>query len=102
MNIEFSTTEYSDCTIVEFQIGGDGVLAPTVLDGLVPPDVAPSKGVVLSGRGPVWLFCHLAHHYHPTAWVGTFAPSEGGAVVIARHTRNAPAIGSVVPLPKAE
>ena len=67
MAIEFSTQQHEGFTLIEFHIGGDGVLSPAVLADLVPPDVAPSVGVVLSGRGPVWLFSDLAHHYHPTA-----------------------------------
>lgn len=96
--MEFSTKQYSDCTLVEFTIAKDGVLSPAMLGEIIPPDVDASKGVILSGRGPVWLFGYLAHHYHPTAWVATFAPQEGGGVVIARHTTTAPQIGHVVPV----
>ena len=95
--VEFTATKYAEFTLISFQILGDGILSPSALAELVPPAIDnPSKGVVISGRGPVWLFCHLAHHYHPTAWVGTFAPSEGGAVVVARHSSSAPPLGAVV------
>jgi CRISPR-associated protein Csx3 len=52
--------------------------------------------VILSGRLPVWAFSALTHHYHPRPWVGTFDPRLGGAVVVARHTPEAPALGAVV------
>ena len=57
-----------------------------------------TKGVVLSGRGPVWLYAALAHNYHATAWVGTFEPRLAGAVVVERHVETAPAVGAVVPV----
>lgn len=100
MAIEFKTTEHPTLTIVEFEIPG-GVLVPAELKTMEPPQVTPSKGVVLSGRGPVWLFAFLTHFYHPTAWVGTFAPSEGGAVVVETHSKAA-SVGEVIPLSKSE
>lgn len=55
-----------------------------------------TESVVLSGRLPVWAFAALAHTYHPRPWVGTFDPRLGGAVVVARHTPDAPAVISVI------
>jgi CRISPR-associated Csx3 family protein len=48
----------------------------------------------------VWLFTALAHHYHICQWVGTFDPRLGGAVVTSRHSPSAPAVGTVVEIPK--
>lgn len=93
--------EMQEFTIVDFAIEG-GVCEPADLASITPPDVDGTKGVVISGRGPVWLYAALAHHYHVTAWVATFDPRLSGAVVTSRHSPSAPAVGTVVALPKAE
>ena len=90
------TTEYRpDMTIVSFDTSG--AVVPEELGQTHPPAVAGTKGVVLSGRGPVWLYAFLTHHYHPTLWVATFDPRLGGAVVVESH--GGPAVGTVVPVP---
>lgn len=91
-------------TLIEFEVEG-GVMSPSDLATLAFPDVDGSKGVILSGRGPVWLYAALAHNYHVTRWVATFDPrvvEGGGAVVVSVHSLDAPAVGSVVSLPKPE
>lgn len=70
-----------------------------------PADIRPilslvpnaPDGVVISGRLPVWLFCALAHHYHPTRFVAVYDPRLAGAVIVESHdpTRN---VGDVIPL----
>jgi len=97
---QFTTVEHPEFTLVEFAIPG-GVISPEELPEVEPPGVTASKGVVLSGRGPVYLFAFLAHQYHPTAWIGTFAPAEGGAVVFETHSLKV-RVGQVVPVPKPE
>ena len=97
--ISFATTPIDGATLLEFEIPG-GVCEPSDLATLAPPYVEGSLGIIISGRGPVWLFAALAHHYHVTAWVGTFDPRMDGAVVVSRHSPSAPALGAVVPLPK--
>ena len=111
MTIQFTTTPIEGATLftttpieggatlIEFEIDG-GVCWPADLATLNPPEVDGTKGVVISGRGPVWLYAALAHHYHVTAWVGTFDPRLGGAVVTSRHSPSAPAVGTVVEIPK--
>ena len=56
--------------------------------------------MVISGRGPVWLFAALAHEYHPRPFVATFDPRLGG-VVVESHTPNHK-VGEVVAVDKAE
>ena len=91
----FTVQDRGDYTLVSFDIGG--VITPDALATLTPPAVDARKGVVLSGRGPVWFYAFLVHHYHPTAWVATYDPRLGGAVVVQSHSTSA-TIGSVVPL----
>ena len=90
-------------TLLEFEIGGDGNLDPASLPDVIDliPPVDGAKGVIISGRGPVWLFGVLLHHLHVTRWSATFDPRQG-AVVVANHHKDAPSVGSVLPLPKSE
>jgi CRISPR-associated protein Csx3 len=85
--VKFVTTKKDIYTLIEFEIEGS-VCSPDELKNYAPPEVDASKGVILSGRGPVWLFGWLIHHYHPTAWVATFDPRLGGGVVVASHVKD--------------
>ena len=91
----FATKNFSGFTLIEINL--DGPMSPSDLAGLTPPEVDFRKGVVISGRAPVWLFAYLVHFYHPATWVGTFDPRLGGAVIVASHT---PGVrpGDVVPV----
>ena len=87
-------------TIVEIDLSKlpGGVAEASNLESYIKssPAVAYQKGVILSGRCPIWLMSALAHRYHVTRWVATFDPRLGGGVVISRHHKQAPAIGAVV------
>ena len=100
MPVSFKVTEFDNLSLVEFEIPG-GVLVPSELQTIEAPTVDATKGVVLSGRGPVWLFANLTHQYHPSAWIGTFAPAEGGAIVVESHSTKV-SVGEVIPVPKPE
>ena len=76
----------------------DGIIEPIDLKGLqLPKEIQPSQGVVLEGRGPIWLYGYLVHECHATAWVGCFDPRLEGAVVVDTHTRQV-SVGSVLKL----
>jgi len=62
-------------------------VTPDILEKLNPPKVNSAKGVILSGRGPIWLYCYLVHHYHPTKFIATYDPRIG-AVIVQSHSRN--------------
>jgi CRISPR-associated protein Csx3 len=94
--ITFDTSECERFTVVTFEIG-DGVCAPADLRELLPPQVPCSKGVILSGRGPIWLYARLVHEYHPAAWVATHDPRLGGGVVVESHIPGV-IVGEVVPV----
>jgi len=92
----FTTKVTEQYTLVEFTIPGN-VLEPATLVDLNPPKVDGTKGVIISGRGPIWLYGYLCHTYHPTAWVGFFDPRLGGAVVVQSHRQNIQ-VGQVLPV----
>ncbi len=86
MGISFNVIEKKDYTVIEFKLE-EAIIEPNLLKIIEPPKVDASKGVVLSGRGPIWIYCFLVHYYHPTAFVATFDPRLGGAVVVESHKK---------------
>lgn len=84
--IEFNVRELPglDAVLVEFEIEG-GITTPQEAFSVPIPQVRPGKGVVISGRGPVWFYGRLIHHFHPSRWIGVFDPRLNGAVVVASH-----------------
>jgi len=84
--IDFKVSDLPDleAVLVEFEIEG-GVTTPEEAFSVPLPEVPPARGVILSGRGPVWLYGRLVHHFHPARWVAVFDPRLGGAVVVASH-----------------
>jgi CRISPR-associated protein Csx3 len=85
--------EEVDYSILSFEI--EGVSSPEDLAAFIPPKVEGSKGVILSGRGPIWVYCFLTHFYHPTKFIATYDPRLGGAVIVETHSVKY-AIGSVL------
>ena len=81
--IEFKAEERGKYTLIEIEL--EDTIAPDVLKAVSPPKVDLRKGVVISGRAPIWLYCFLTHYYHPASWVATFDPRIG-AVVVESHS----------------
>lgn len=82
-NVKFTVNEEKEFTLISFEM--DDILSPEDLVTLTPPKVNGAKGVVLSGRGPIWLYCFLTHFYHPTKFIATYDPRLEGAVIVERH-----------------
>ncbi|KKG34442.1 hypothetical protein DU38_18080 [Methanosarcina mazei] len=91
--MKFTSKEEREYTLISFEM--DDLLSPEDLIALTPPNVNGAKGVILSGRGPIWLFCFLTHFYHPTKFIATYDPRLGGAVIVERHAPGYE-IGSVI------
>ena len=76
-------------------------LSPKSLANLSPPDPVKEnfahKGVVLSGRGPIWLYGFLIHFYHPTKFIATYDPRLEGAVVVESHGSKYK-VGDIIPI----
>jgi len=71
--------------LVEFKIE-NGVRTPQEAFSAKLPPVPFGRGVIISGRGPIWLYGRLIHHFHPAKWIAVFDPRLG-AVVIQSHTK---------------
>lgn len=91
--IKFYLKEENEFTLVSFEM--TNVLEPEDLLSIKPPAVNGAKGVILSGRGPIWLYCFLTHFYHPTKFIATYDPRLEGAVIVERHTSDSE-VGSVI------
>lgn len=76
-NIKYACTEY---TFVEFEIVG-GLIEPRSLSMIIPPKCDTRKGVILSGRGPTWLYAAMSHSYHAYPWFACYDPRIGAIVV---------------------
>jgi CRISPR-associated protein Csx3 len=64
----------------------DGIIAPADLKGLqLPANLDFKQGVVIEGKGPIWLYGYLVHECHPAAWVACYDTRLGG-VVVSTHT----------------
>jgi CRISPR-associated protein Csx3 len=86
--IFFNIKQNNNFVLIEFELSRE--FSPSDLKNVLPPDPVKnkfsSKGVVLSGRGPIWLYGYLIHFYHPTKFVAVYEPRLDAAVVVESHT----------------
>jgi CRISPR-associated protein Csx3 len=80
INFHLETLEKHPATLITFNIENN-VTTPEEAFNVELPEVPFDKGIILSGRGPIWLFARLIHHYHPTKWVAVHDPRIGYIVV---------------------
>ena len=85
--------------LVHFELKRE--LNPEDLKRIKPPDPVKNKLsknlLILSGRGPIWLYGFLIHFYHPVKAVAVFDPRLDGAVVVESHS-NEFEMGSIIKL----
>jgi CRISPR-associated protein Csx3 len=86
-----------DLTLIHFELKRE--LEPQDLKNINPPDPVENKfsknTLILSGRGPIWLYGFLIHFYHPVKAIAIFDPRLNGAVVIESHTKEIE-VGSLI------
>jgi CRISPR-associated protein Csx3 len=93
-NLKFVVKEGEKFSLVEYEIVG-GVFDVEDLQTVRGPKVDPTKGVVISGRGPNWLTVSLMMGYHATRWVAGWQPGQGACICMTHHP-SAP-LGDIVP-----
>ena len=71
-------------TFIEIQI--EDTITPYDLKEVDFPQIPSHKGVIISGRAPIWLHSAIAHECDPSLWVAHFDPRIGGGVVTQSHT----------------
>ncbi len=81
INFSTSNLEGHSASIITFDIEG-GVTTPQEVFEAELPKVPLDKGVILSGRGPIWLYARLIHHYHPARWIAVHDPRIGYVVAV--------------------
>ncbi len=84
INFKVEELRKLEAILVEFEIEG-GIVTPQEAFSVPLPEVPLNRGIVLSGRGPIWFYGRLIHHYHPSRWIAVFDPRLEGAVVVASH-----------------
>lgn len=82
--MKIATEIYPEYTLIEIDLEG-GIATPEMLREMNLPAVDNKKGVVLSGKGPIWVYGYLIHEYHATAWAATHDPRLG-YVVCSTHS----------------
>lgn len=83
--MKIETKKFEKFTLVSFDLEGKNI-EPSDIRDLPLPEVDASKGIIISGRGPTYLFGVIQHHYHPVSWVAHHVPRLGGGVVVSSHT----------------
>lgn len=85
--IKFELIEGIDFMILEFELKQN--LLAEDLKTLDLPDPVKLKFsnrlLVISGRGPIWLYCYLNHFYHVCRAIAVFDPRFQAAVVVQTH-----------------
>jgi len=101
MDLEFGVKDYKSGVytgkILEFELPGP--VSPEDLPEIETqlPQLS-GEGLVISGRGPIWLYAVILHKYmHTFAYVATCDPKVGGAVVVTSHLKSV-RIGTVIPI----
>jgi CRISPR-associated protein Csx3 len=85
INFKQTAIEKYNATLIEFELQ-DGVIEPQEAFGTTLPEVPLNKGVILSGRGPIWFYARMVHHYHPARWIAVHDPRIG-YIVVQSHTK---------------
>lgn len=95
--IKWTMTTTATYTVAAFEIEG-GIVEPSELKDIdIPAEIPRDRGLIISGRGPIWLYAHLIHMAHAWAWVATHDPRLG-YIVVQRHVATAPKLGEVLPV----
>lgn len=77
--LQWEVIERDEYTLVKFKIANGGIYNATWLHTAFPPRVNRNKGVVLSGKGPIWLFSTMVRAYSKTnPWAALFSAAESG------------------------
>ncbi|MCX7941985.1 MAG: CRISPR-associated ring nuclease Crn3/Csx3 [Dictyoglomaceae bacterium] len=78
----FEVIEKEKCSILKIKLKEP--IEPSILKRVNPPVINYKKGLIISGRAPIWLYGFLIHYYHPTPFIGIYDPRLG-VVIIQSH-----------------
>mgnify|MGYP000297784959 CR=1 FL=1 len=83
--------------ILDILLTGDGIIKPSDLKNINLPDsIDYTQGIIINGRGPIWLYAHFVHLLHISAFVGVYDPRIG-AVIVQSHKSDSYIVGDIIP-----
>ena len=89
--IKTNITIKNDIAILDFELPS-GVITPEDIIDLELPDAIKEgfadKIVVISGRGPIWLYCVIALVYHQCKGVAVYDTRVNGAEIIQTNSKD--------------
>jgi CRISPR-associated protein Csx3 len=87
--LKYKITKQGEVALFNFEL--DEAIEPEDLKKIKLPDPVAEKvtdkAVVISGRGPIWLYGFIIHHFHPCMAVAVFDPRLGKAVIVESHSK---------------
>ena len=98
MPVKFNLVDISERAfqLLEFTLPDNGIISPEELKYIdLPEGIDFRKGVIIYGKGPVWLYAFLSHELHIAKWLATYDPRIG-AVVVQSHEINSPQVGDII------
>ncbi len=99
INLEIIDTD-KGFQILDIFLDCDGIISPNQLQEIqLPENIDYTKGILINGKGPIFLYAHLVHLCHPAAYAAVFDPRYGG-VVVQRHKPESPLLGEIIPIEK--
>lgn len=86
--------------LLDIFMAGNGKLLPDDLKIVqIPEGFERTKGVIITGRGPTWLYAYLTRALSGFPWIATHAVVDGGATVVYVDTpRSAYVVGDLIPV----
>ena len=82
--------------LLSFDIRGGQLLPADLAAVRLPLKPDESVGVVISGRGPTWLYAHLSYQLRRCAWVAVTDANMNRAVVVRSLTAEHPQVGEIL------
>jgi CRISPR-associated protein Csx3 len=82
--MKFLKTDLENFQIITIDLEGE-VITSDILENLNLPGIDYTKGVVIDGRAPIWLYGYLLQKWHLALWTAVNTPHEGGAIVTKTH-----------------
>ena len=86
--LKYNIKRLDKIVVFEFELSRN--LEPSDLSTIKLPDPARENMgpflVVLSGKGPIWLYGLMVHHFHPCKAIAIFDPRFDGGIVIESHS----------------
>ncbi|MGB3974902.1 MAG: CRISPR-associated ring nuclease Crn3/Csx3 [bacterium] len=98
--LKWTTKHYEAFTFIEFTLATELIKPSDLAETDLPAGLENHRnlGLIISGRGPIWLYAHLVHRAHPFAWVAVYDPRLNSSIVVMNHIPDGPAVGTLVPV----